>query len=157
MAVAAASSRLSVGLGVAFVTGNVCGWAEAALMSAASANLSTLPGGGAVAGETLMSFAAVHPCIPSEMEWRSRQRSWALPRPILAHSWGGAVAEATLLNAASAHPCISPGVELIRITYYVLLTNYVLPPPIHIGSLCFVFSWCLPLGLSLSIVAKAAW
>ena len=72
MAVAAASSRLSVGLGVAFVTGNVCGWAEAALMSAASANPSTFMGG------------------------------------------------------AVAHACISPGVTLIRITYYVLLTMYYL-------------------------------
>ena len=45
MAVAAASSRLPVGLGVAFVTGNVCGWAEAALMSAASANPRTFLGG----------------------------------------------------------------------------------------------------------------
>ena len=82
MAVAAASSRLSVGLGVAFVTGNVCRWAEAALMSAASVNPSIF--------------------------------------------LGGAVAEATLMNAASAHLCISPGVALIWITYYVLLTMYYL-------------------------------
>ena len=77
MAVAAASSRLSVGLGVAFVTGNVCGWAEAALMSAASANPSTFVG-------------------------RRGGRG----------------------NAHEAHPCIFPGVALIRITYYVLLTTY---------------------------------
>ena len=35
-------------------------------------------------------------------------------------------------------------------TYNLLLSNDLLPPPIHIGSLCFAFSWCLPLGLTLS-------
>ena len=74
MGVATASSRLSVGLGVAF---GVCGWAEAALMSAASANPSTFVG-------------------------RRGGRG----------------------NAHEAHPCIFPGVALIRITYYVLLTTY---------------------------------
>ena len=67
-----------------------------------------IPSGCAVAGATLMSVAAAHPCIHSEVERRSRQRGGALPRPILAPSWVGAVAEA-----------------LQCITYNVLLTtNY---------------------------------
>ena len=45
---------------------------------------------------------------------------------------------------------------LLLTTYYLLLSNELLPPPIHIGSLCFAFSWCLPLGLTFSIVAKVA-
>ena len=79
-----------------------------------------------MAGATLMSIAAAHPCMPSKVERRSRQRSWALPRPVLVHSWGGAVAEATLMHGVSAHPCISAGVAIIRITYDVLLNMYYL-------------------------------
>ena len=123
MAVAAASSRLSVGSAVAFVTGNVCGSAGAALMSTASVNPSTFPRGG---------------------RGNAHERCRG---PFLNTFRSGTAVEAAHLGAASAHfrtflggrggrgnaheRCFGPSLHIPRgnvnsDSYYALLTMYYL-------------------------------